>query len=180
LLASLAAQRENHHDQETQGKPHKMLSIRSATANDAALLKTLIHEMADYERDAATITERDLLRDGFGPQPKFRVLLAECDGQPAGYALFYDCYLSFRGPGIFLEDIYVRSAFRGKNIGRALFARVAAIARDGNCASVLFNVMDWNEPAIQFYKRLNVTFLDDWKTLCLQGTALQDLAKETQ
>jgi GNAT superfamily N-acetyltransferase len=165
---------------ETQGKLHTMLSIRSATANDAALLKTLIHEMADYERDAATITERDLLRDGFGRQPKFHVLLADWDGQPAGYALFYGCYSSFRGPGIFLEDIYVRAAFRGKNIGRSLFARVAAIARDGKCAGVLFNVMEWNEPAIQFYKRLNVTFLDQWKTLCLEGSALQSLAKEAE
>jgi GNAT superfamily N-acetyltransferase len=157
-----------------------MLSIRPATANDAALLKTLIHEMADYERDSATITERDLLRDGFGPQPKFRVLLAEWDGQPAGYALFYDCYSSFRGPGIFLEDLYVRAAFRGKNIGRGLLAHVAAVARDGECTGVLFNVMDWNESAIKFYQKLKVTFLDDWKTLCLEGSAMQSIAEEAE
>jgi GNAT superfamily N-acetyltransferase len=157
-----------------------MLSIRPATANDAALLKTLIHEFAEFERLAATITERDLLRDGFGPQPKFRVLLAEWDGHPAGYALFYDCYSSFRGPGIFLEDLYVRTAFRGKNIGRALLARVAAIARDGDCCGVLFNVLDWNESAIHFYKSLNVTFWDDWKTLCLEGLALESLVKDAE
>ncbi len=86
----------------------------------------------------------------------------------------------FAVPAYFWKTFTYAPHFVAKNIGRSLFARVAAIARDGKCAGVLFNVMDWNEPAIQFYKRLNVTFLDDWKTLCLQGTALQSLAKEAE
>ena len=155
-----------------------MLSIRPAVASDAALLKTLIHEFAEFEHLSASITEEDLLRDGFGTRPKFRVLIAEWDSQPAGYALFFDYYSSFRGPGLFLEDIYVRSQFRGKNIGRALFARIASMARKDDCFGVMFNVLDWNQPAIDFYKKLNATFCDEWKVVCLEGSALQTLAKE--
>jgi hypothetical protein len=118
-----------------------MLSIRPAVAGDAALLWTLIHEFAKFEHDRASITEEALLRDGFGARPKFRALVAEWDSQPAGYALFFDYYSSFRGPGLFLEDIYVRS---------------------------------------QFYKKLNATFCDEWKVVCLEGTALQTLAKEVE
>jgi GNAT superfamily N-acetyltransferase len=155
-----------------------MLSIRPAVRDDAPLLKTLIHEFAKFERDHAQITEEDLLRYGFASQPKFRALIAEWDAQPAGHALFFDYYSSFRGPAIFLEDLYVRPQFRGKSVGRALFARVAAIAREGHCFGVVFNVLDWNQPAIDFYKKLNATFWDDWKVLCLEGDALQAIAKE--
>ena len=92
----------------------------------------LIHEFAEFEHLPVAVTEADLLRDGFGEQPKFRVLIAEWDGQPAGYALFFDYYSTFEGrAGFFLEDIYVRDQFRGKGIGKALLARVAAIARRG-------------------------------------------------
>jgi GNAT superfamily N-acetyltransferase len=157
-----------------------MLSIRPAVATDALLLKTLIHEFAEFEHDRAFITEDTLLRDCFGARPKFRVLIAEWDSQPAGYALFFDYYSSFRGPGLFLEDIYVRSQFRGKSIGRALFAQVASMARKEDCFGVMFNVLDWNQPAIDFYKKLNATFCDEWKVVCLEGTALQALAKEAE
>jgi GNAT superfamily N-acetyltransferase len=155
-----------------------MLSIRPAVANDAALLKTLIHEFAEFESLEASITEEALLRDGFGLRPKFRALIAEWNSEPAGYAIFFDYYSSFRGPGLFLEDIYVRSQFRGKNIGRALFARLAWMARKDNCFGVMFNVLDWNQAAIGFYKKLDATFCDEWKVVCLEGTALQTLAKE--
>jgi GNAT superfamily N-acetyltransferase len=157
-----------------------MLSIRPAVAHDAALLKTLIHEFAEFERDRASITEEGLLRDGFGPRPRFRVLLAEWDSQPAGYALFFDYYSTFRGPGLFLEDIYVRSQFRGKGIGRVLFARVASMAREDDCFGVMFNVLDWNQPAIDFYKKLDATFCGEWKVVCLEGSALHALAKEAE
>ena len=103
-----------------------MLLLRLATANDVGLINTLIYELAEYERLQAFTTEEQLLRDGFGPQPKFRIIIAEWEGQPAGYALFFDCYSSCRGRGIFLEDLFVRSQFRAKKIGKALLARVAA------------------------------------------------------
>lgn len=155
-----------------------MLSIRSATANDVPLLKVLIEEFATYERLSATITEERLRQDGFGTQPKLQVLIAEIDGQPAGYALFFGCYSSFQGPGIFLEDLFVRPQYRGKRVGRALLARVARITEDAKGFGVMFNVLKWNDGATEFYRRIGSTFLDDWKTVCLKQKPLHDLAGE--
>jgi GNAT superfamily N-acetyltransferase len=154
-----------------------MLSIRHARAEDVPVLNTLIHEFAEFERLPIAATEAGLLRDGFSESPKFRVLMAEWDGQPAGYAFFFDYYSSFEGrPGLFLEDIYVRDQYRGKGIGRALLARVASIAKEQKCFGVRWQVLDWNTPAIDFYKGLGATFLDDWKTISLEGNALEQLA----
>jgi len=155
-----------------------MLSIRSVTANDVPLLKTLIEEFAAYERDSAVISEEQLRQDGFGARPKFRVLIAEIDGLPAAYALFFDCYSSFRGHGIFLEDLFVRPRFRGKSVGRALLVHVARMTEEANGFGIIFNVLDWNAGAIEFYRRIGATFLDDWKTVCLKEKALHDLASE--
>ena len=157
-----------------------MLSIRAATVNDVALLKDFIYELAEYEReqDQVVITEADLVRDGFGPQPKFRALVAEWDGRAAGYALFFGFYSTWEGrPGLFLEDLFVRQAFRGKGIGKALLANVAGIARRENCYGVRWEVLDWNQPAIDFYKRLGATFLDQWKSVLLTGEALERAAE---
>ncbi len=155
-----------------------MLSIRPAQARDVPTVNTLIHELADFERLPAVVSEAGLLRDGFGEAPKFRVVMAEWDGQPVGYALFFDYYSSFEGrPGLFLEDIYVRGQYRGKGIGKALLARVASVARENNCFGVRWQVLDWNTPAIEFYKELGATFLDDWKTVSLDGDALEHVAK---
>jgi GNAT superfamily N-acetyltransferase len=153
-----------------------MLAIRPATADDALLLKTMIHELAKYERlDHETIiTEEDVLRDGFGPRPKFHALIAEWEGKPAGYAVFFEFYSTFQGrAGIFLEDIYVRPQLRKKGIGAELLARVAKYAWDGDYFCLRWEVLDWNQPAIDFYKKLDATFLDEWKAVCLIGDALQ-------
>lgn len=155
-----------------------MLSIHSGTVNDVPLLKTLIEEFAAYERLPVVVAEEQLRGDGFGTRPKFQVLIAEIDGAPAGYALFFDYYSSFQGSGIFLEDLFVRPRFRGKNIGRALLARVARIAEEANGFGVMFNVLDWNDGAIAFYRKIGATFLDDWKTVCLRQAPLHDLASE--
>ena|SRR6516225_11738293 len=155
-----------------------MLSIRSGTANDVPLLKTFFEEFATFERLSSVVSEEQLRQDGFGARPKFRVLIAEIDGLPAGYALFFDCYSSLRGHGIFLEDLFVRPAFRGKRVGRALLANVARITEDANGFGIMFNVLDWNTRAIEFYRRIGATFLDDWKTVCLTQGALHDLASE--
>lgn len=158
-----------------------MLSIRPAQARDVPTVNTLIHELADFERLPAVVSEAGLLRDGFGEAPKFRVVMAEWDGQPVGYALFFDYYSSFEGrPGLFLEDIYVRGQYRGKGIGKALLARVASVARENNCFGVRWQVLDWNTPAIEFYKELGATFLDDWKTVSLDGDALEHVVKEAR
>ena len=154
-----------------------MLSLRYAQAGDISLLETMIHEFAAFERLPVVVTEADLLRDGFGERPRFRALIAEWNAEPAGYAFFFDYYSTFHGrPGIFLEDVYVRAHFRGNGIGKALFARVAAIARQEDCFGLRWQVLDWNSSAIEFYRKLGATFLDEWKTLNLEGEALQRLA----
>jgi len=155
-----------------------MISIRSGTVDDVPLLKTLIEELATFERLSVVITEERLRQDGFGTRPKFRALIAEIDGRPAGYALFFDCYSSFQGHGIFLEDLFVRPLSRGKGVGRALLARVARMAEEAGSFGIMFNVLDWNDGAIEFYRRIGATFFDDWKTVCLKQKALHDLASE--
>src|SRR5260370_21163039 len=124
------------------------------------------------------ITGADLVRDGFGPEPKFRAMIAEWDGQAAGYALFFGFYSTWEGrPGLFLEDLFVRRAFRGEGIGKALLAKVAGIARRENCYGVRWEVLDWNQPAIDFYQTLCATFLDPWKALVLTGQTLERAAE---
>jgi GNAT superfamily N-acetyltransferase len=154
-----------------------MLSIRPAKASDTSLLVSFINELANFEHLPATVTEADLLRDGFGERPKFRVLVAEWNGDPAGYAFFFDYYSTFEGrPGIFLEDLYVREQYRGKKIGKALLAEVAMIAQVENCFGVRWQVLDWNKPAIEFYRQIGALFLDEWKTISFQGKPLERLA----
>src|SRR5258708_26937534 len=123
-----------------------MLSIRPANLHDVGEVKALIHEMGEYERMPVVVTEESLARDGFGPRPEFSVLIAEWDGQPAGYAFLFYCYSTFRGRGLFLEDVFVRPQFRGKRVGEALFARVATVAEAENCFGIVLNVLDWNRP----------------------------------
>jgi GNAT superfamily N-acetyltransferase len=157
-----------------------MLSIRPATAQDAGLLNTLIHELADFEKllHETSVTEEDLLRDAFGPHPKFRAVIAEWDGQTAGYALFFEFYSTFQGrAGLFLEDIFVRPQFRKQGIGRALLAHVAEIGWREKYFCVRWEVLDWNSAAIDFYRGLGAVFLDEWKAVCLIGDPLQALAE---
>lgn len=154
-----------------------MLFIRPANLNDVGVLKALIHEMGEYERLPVVVTEECLARNGFGVHPEFRVLIAEWDGQPAGYAFFFDCYSTFRGRGLFLEDVFVRSQFRRNKVGDALLSRVAAVARVENRFGIMLNVLAWNRPAIEFFRKHKATFLDDWKTACLDGEALQVLTE---
>jgi GNAT superfamily N-acetyltransferase len=158
-----------------------MLHIRAATVNDVPLLKTMIVEFATFERleQWVTVTEESLARHGFGEHPLFRVLLAEWDGHVAGYEFLYVYYSSFEGPGLFLEDIYVREPFRGKGIGKAMMAEAAAIAvREGHCA-LTWEVLNWNQPAIDFYKNLGGFFPDEWKVMRMEGDALRKLAQSS-
>ncbi len=114
-------------------------------------------------------------------RPSFALLVAEWDGQPAAYAFFFDYYSTFEGRGgLFLEDLYVRDQYRGKGIGKALLVRVASIARQENCFGVRWQVLDWNTPAIEFYKGLGARFLDEWKTVSLDGDALVRVAESSQ
>ncbi len=158
-----------------------MLSIRFANREDAALLATLIRELAEYDRlgQEAIVSEEDVARDGFGPKPKFRALIAEWDGHAAGYACFFDIYSTFQGrAGLFLDDIFVRPQFRKKGIGKALLARVAKLAWEEGYFSLRWEVLDCNTPAIDFFQSLGAVFLDEWKSGLLIGDALEALVNE--
>jgi GNAT superfamily N-acetyltransferase len=156
-----------------------MLRIRNATVNDLALILFFIRQLAEYERepDAVVATEADLLRDGFGPQPKFRCVLAEWEGQPAGFAFFHYNYSTWRGqPGLYLEDLFVLTEMRGKGIGKALLRHLAQVAIEENCYGIRWMVLEWNQPAIQFYDALGAKMLGEWETMLLSGDALNQLA----
>jgi len=160
-----------------------MLLIRPATVDDVRTIWTLIREFAEYEGelDLVEITEADIVRDGFGPAPKFRVLIAEGDGKIAGYALFFEIYSTWAGrAALFLEDLFVRAEFRGEGIGRALMRRVASVAHHEGCFGLRWEVRDWNEPAVKLYRELGGKFLDDRRTVLLMGEPFKRLAGETR
>ena len=157
-----------------------MLLIRPATVDDVALLRTLIRELAAFERELefCLIEETDLARDGFGAYPRFRALIAEWEGQTAGYALFFGYYSTWAGRGLFLEDLFVREQFRGRGIGKALLASVARVAVQENCYGVQWEVLDWNEKAIEVYQSLGAEFRDQWRPMMVADDALRRLAEK--
>jgi GNAT superfamily N-acetyltransferase len=140
-----------------------MLTICNATIADAALLRRMIWELADFEKapDQVWTTEADIARDGFGANPQFRALIAEWNGQAAGYAVFFSYYSTWRGAGLYLEDLFVRPEFRGRGIGTALLARVAVAAEQENRVFIQWEVLNWNQPAIEMYKALGADFMDE-------------------
>lgn len=156
-----------------------MLRIRPATVEDVPALMQMIAEFATFEKlaDRLSVTEATMLRDGFGTSPRFRALLPEWDGQLAGYVIYFPFYSSFQGTCLFLEDIYVREQFRGKGIGKLLMQEVAAVAVREGYWGVRWEVLDWNQSAIDFYKKLNADFLDDVKEVLLEKYALRKLAE---
>ncbi len=157
--------------------------IRKAVAADVPVILDFIRGLAIYERepDAVTATEADLLRDGFGPEPYFHCLIAEHDGpegrRPAGFAFYFFNYSTWTGrPGLYLEDLFVNTEFRGLGIGKALLAQVAAIAVEKGCPRLQWEVLDWNTPAVDFYAALGADFLDEWRNVRMTGEAIQKLA----
>jgi GNAT superfamily N-acetyltransferase len=157
-----------------------MLSLREARRDDVGLIRQLIYELAEYEREPASAkaTEEDLVRDGFGERPYFRVLIAEWQGEPAGFALYFFNYSTWQGrPGLYLEDLFVRPAHRGRGIGTALLRRLARIALDQGCSRFVWQVLDWNEPSIRFYESLGASIAKEWLTMRVDGEALQELAE---
>jgi GNAT superfamily N-acetyltransferase len=158
------------------------MHIRPATPADVPTILHFIRELALYEREphAVVATEADLLRDGFGPAPRFRALIADVDGAPAGFALFFTSYSTWRGHhGIRLEDLYVTPELRGQGIGKALLARVAQIAVAEGCPRLEWDVLDWNAPAIAVYERLGAHILTEWRIMRLSGDALTALAAQS-
>jgi GNAT superfamily N-acetyltransferase len=153
--------------------------IRRATVEDAGQILRFIRALAAFERapDAVEATEEGLIRDGFGPNPFFQCLIADYGGKPAGFALYFFNYSTWVGrPGIYVEDLFVLPEFRRKGIGRALLKRVAAIAVENGCQRLQWEVLDWNTPAIDFYRELGAEFLDEWRNVRLGAEAIERLA----
>lgn len=154
-------------------------TIRPATPADIPQILAFIRALAAYERepDAVTATESGLLRDGFGPHPFYSCLMAEQDGRPAGFALYFFNYSTWMGrPGLYLEDLFVSPEFRGLGIGKALLKKVAAVAVEQGCRRLQWEVLDWNTPAIDFYRAMGAEFLDEWRNVRVSGEALTRLA----
>lgn len=155
-------------------------SLRPATSADAATLLALVRGLAAYERAPGDVvaTEADYVRALSASPPEMEALLAERDGAAIGFALFFPTWSTWRGrPGVHLEDLFVVPDARGQGIGRALLARVAAIAVDRGCARLEWQVLDWNEPAIGFYRALGARSLDEWTTMRVDHEALAALAR---
>ncbi|MGV3527001.1 MAG: GNAT family N-acetyltransferase [Candidatus Sericytochromatia bacterium] len=162
--------------------------IRPATATDVPLILDLIRELAAYEKEpaAAVATAEDLLRDGFGPQPYFQVLIAEVEEVdiagpevvPVGFAFYFYSYSTWAGkPTLYLEDLFVRPAYRGLGLGKALLAELAQIALAKNCGRMQWQVLDWNTPAIDFYTSIGAKVMKEWLSCRVEGEEIARLAE---
>lgn len=156
------------------------MPLRAATEADLDTIIELIRALAEYERepDAVRLDRADLGRHLFGPRPYAEVILAETEaGASAGFALFFHNFSTWEGrPGIYLEDLFVRPQYRGEGYGKALLAALARLARERGCARLEWAVLDWNAPAIRFYRALGAVPMDEWTTYRLTGEALARLA----
>ncbi len=156
------------------------MRIRKATSKDIPIVLLFIRQLAEYEREpqAVLATEKDLRRDGFGRDPKFRAVIAKWNNEPVGMAFYFYNYSTWKGrPGIYLEDIIIRREFRGRGIGKALMRYLARIAVARKCYGIRWEVLDWNKPAIDFYKSLGAGFRDHWRAMQIQGEDLRQLAR---
>jgi len=157
-----------------------MLKIRNAQPGDEHRLITLIHELAVYEKapQEAVATPELIHAALFGERPSAEAVIAEWDGQPAGFALWFHNFSTWLGkPGLYLEDLFVRESMRGRGIGKALLLHLAGIARERGCGRMEWSVLDWNTPAIDFYKSLGAQAMDEWTVYRLDEQALQGLGQ---
>jgi diamine N-acetyltransferase len=156
-----------------------MLTLRPAVPTDASLILEYIRELAEYEREpeAAVATDADISRYVFSEHPLVKVTMAEWDGEPAGFALWFLNFSTWEGkPGIYLEDLFVRPAFRRNGIGKALLMDLAALAVEEGWARFVWQVLDWNTPAIEFYEALGARVMRSWITCRVEGDAIKRLA----
>ena len=156
------------------------VSVRSAREGDVVDIAAMIRALADYERLAHLCvgTEQELRAALFGPRPAAEVLIAQVDGVPAGFALFFHTFSTFLARrGLWLEDLFVVPERRGRGIGKALLAAVAAIAVERDCGRFEWAVLDWNTPAIRFYESLGATLMPDWRIARVTGDALARMGK---
>ncbi len=155
--------------------------IRPAVREDAGQILAFIRELAEYEQLAHEVVtdEAGLERQLFGATPRAEVLIAEVDGAPAGFALFFHNFSTFVGkPGLYLEDLFVRPAFRGLGLGKRLMVRLAAITVERDCGRFEWSVLDWNQPAIDFYRSLGAVGMDEWTVQRVAGVPLHALAAQ--
>lgn len=163
--------------------PDAAMSIRVAEPRDTAAIMAFIRELAEYEKleHEVVATQAQLRESLFGDTPAAGVLIADYEGSPAGFALFFTSFSTFLGrPGIYLEDLFVRKAYRGNGIGKALLAAVARIALERNCGRLEWAVLDWNAPAIGFYERMGAAAMNEWTTYRVTGEALRAMASRTE
>jgi GNAT superfamily N-acetyltransferase len=154
--------------------------IERATERDVPLILDLITRLAEYERmsDQVVATEAGLRETLFGAHPSAEVILAWEGEEPAGFALFFHNYSTFLGkPGLYLEDLFVVPEFRGRGYGKALLVHLATMAVERNCGRFEWSVLDWNEPAIGFYKKLGAKPMDEWTIFRVTGETLERLAR---
>jgi GNAT superfamily N-acetyltransferase len=155
------------------------LQIKEATEKDIPVILSFIKGLAEYERlPHEVVADESILRETlFGKRAYAEVLIAYYDDVPAGFALYFHNYSTFLGrPGIYLEDLFVLPPYRGKGIGKALLVRLAKLTKDRNCGRLEWAVLDWNESAINFYKKLGAVPMSDWTVYRLKGEALEKLA----
>ena len=158
-----------------------MLNIRPATRADAPVIASLVRELADYEKllNEAKATPEDFLRELDSPNPVIHVLIAEWNGEPAGFALYFFNFSTFVGrPGLYLEDLFVRPALRSHGIGRGLLRALARVAKERGCGRMEWAVLDWNEPALNFYKTLDARQMKEWIIHRLTPVEIAKLAAE--
>jgi GNAT superfamily N-acetyltransferase len=154
------------------------LDVREARASDVPLLLAFIGRMAAFEKLPVSATEDSLRAALFDENPAARALLAYVEGTPIGYAIYFFTFSTLLGKrGLWLEDVFIDEAFRGKGIGRALMAYLAHVALQNNCGRFEWVVLDWNEPAIEFYKRLGANILPDWRICRLTEDQLPSIAQ---
>jgi len=155
------------------------VKIRPAGPTDIPLVLYFVRALAEYERlaDHVVADEATLARSLFGPRPYAECILAHVDDAPAGFAVYFHNFSTFAGrPGLYLEDIFVEPKFRRHRVGLALFRALSQIALERDCAHLQWSVLDWNELAIGFYKKLGATFLSEWKTMRLGREHVERLA----
>jgi GNAT superfamily N-acetyltransferase len=158
------------------------IRIVDATESDVPLILNFIRELAQYEqvREHVTVSEASLRATLFGPHPFVNALLAYQADEPVAFAIYFFTYTSFAGlPSLYLEDIFVRATSRGAGVGRQLLAFLAGRASERGCARMEWSVLNWNEPAMAFYRKLGAYAVDDWTVFRLERAAMEDLAKQT-